>query len=404
MPVKLFVNRDRYLTIVLLYIALFIRAMILLSPVMLLFYQENGLTVKELFFFQGFFYLTQIILELPIGYISDIFPKKKVLIASFFIFLSGIVLWYFMKGYWVILFGEILFAISKVSMDISTSGYLYDYLKTKNMENKMPKYLGYMNFFLAAGTATVGVLGAFLYQKFGSSNVLILEMILITCGIIMLSMLNNIPSYKDKSLKLAEKYKDFIESVKLIWQNLKIRDYMLYSGLLTSISILFALSFQPLMQMAFFPIVLFGIVGSMNHGIRALFSVLAGKFPFNIHKARIPLYILYILSFGAIFILNFSKNVKFNFILITFICLVIGLQLMFTILHVSRLHKFVESSYRGMLMSVNNVVPKILTVIILMSVHFFMQNTEMWKFFLFYFVFFVGFGLYLVLKTRKITE
>ena len=52
-------------------LALFLRAIILLSPVLLLFYQENGLTVKDLFFFQGIFYLTSILSELPVGYISD---------------------------------------------------------------------------------------------------------------------------------------------------------------------------------------------------------------------------------------------------------------------------------------------------------------------------------------------
>lgn len=378
--------------------------MILLSPVMLLFYQENGLTVKELFFFQGIFYLTQIIFELPIGYLADIFSKKYMLITSFVAFLTGTLIWYNFTGYKIILIGEILYAISKVSMDVTTSGYLFDYLKSENSQNIMPKFLGYMNFYLAAGTAVAGVIGAFLYSKYGSSKVLLLEIFLTLFGIFLLVLLKNIPSTKEKQTTFIEKCEDFKLSIKAICKDNNINGYILYSGLLTSISILFALSFQPLMQLAAFPIFLFGIISSTNHGIRAVFSAISGKIPFNVHKTKIPLFILYLLSFCAIFILNFSKNIPLNFALILFICLVIGIQLMFTIRHIARLHKLTNSNSRGSLMSVNNIVPKILTVIILISVHFLMNNAEMWKFFLYYFIFFACFGSFLLYKTRKITE
>lgn len=378
--------------------------MILLSPIMLLFYQENGLTVKELFFFQGIFYLVSILIELPIGYFSDLFSKKKVLMVSFSIFLFAIVLWYFFKGYWIILAGEILYAVSKVSMDISASGYLYEYLKSANLEGEMPKYLGYMNFYLAAGTATVGFLGAFLYSHFGSSKMLILEFILITIGILLLNFLTPVAASKNNLLTLKEKYKDFLCGIKFILEDKKIKYYILYSGLLTSISILFAVSFQPLMQLAAFPVILFGAVSFFNHGLRAFFSMLAGKLPFSVHQMRVPLYFLYIMSFIFIFILNKSKHIGLNFTLIIIICIVIGFQLLFTILHISRLHKYLQSTCRGMGVSVNNIVPKILTVIILLSVRFFMQNTEMSKFFFFYFIFFIIAGLILLIKTRNITE
>jgi len=398
------IRNNKYFTIVLLNIALFIRAMILLSPIMLLFYQENGLSVKELFFFQGIFYLVSITIELPVGYIADCFSKKKVLIFSFLAFLSGIVLWYFFSGYAIILTGEILFAISKVSMDISSSGYLYDYLASCNMQQNMSKYWGYLNFFLAGGTAAVGIIGAYLYSHFGSSNVLILEMILITSGICLLLMLKNIPSAKTEKIKISERYKDFVCGLKYVWHNEKIKGYILYSGLLVSLSILFALSFQPLMQKAAFPVVLFGVVSFTNHGIRAISSAIAGKLPFNIYKMRVPLYILYVLSFIAIIILNFSKDIPINLTLIVCICLIIGVQLAFTILHVARLHKYVDSTCRGMAMSVNNIIPKMLTVVILLSSRFFMQNTELWKFFSYYFVFFLIVGFVLLIKTRNIKE
>ena len=86
-------------------IALFLRAMLLLSPVMLLFYQENGLTVSELFFFQGIFYLFSVLLEIPVGYLSDSISKKNVLFLSLFVFFLINLLWLFFNGYYIILAG-----------------------------------------------------------------------------------------------------------------------------------------------------------------------------------------------------------------------------------------------------------------------------------------------------------
>ena len=62
-------------------LALLLRSILLLTPVTLLFYQENGLTAQHLFFFQGIFYLTSILSEIPVGYISDAISRKYLLVS-----------------------------------------------------------------------------------------------------------------------------------------------------------------------------------------------------------------------------------------------------------------------------------------------------------------------------------
>ena len=44
----------------------------------LLFYQQNGLTIADFVLFQGIFQLTGILFEIPCGYIADVISKKKV--------------------------------------------------------------------------------------------------------------------------------------------------------------------------------------------------------------------------------------------------------------------------------------------------------------------------------------
>ena len=251
-------------------IALFLRAILLLSPILLLFYQENGLSVNELFLFQGIFYLTSIIVETPVGYLSDNMSRRNLLILSFIIFISIAVLWFFYHGYWIILIGEMLFAVSKVMMDNAMSGYLYDYLTSKGESTRMVNYYGYLNFYLALGTAFAALLGTYFYAKFGSHFILISEFCLVLVSIFLVL---SIPNIKRQNHDGVQK---FFVNMKAICSNKAIIYYILYSGILTSYSILFALSFQPLMQNAMFPVMLFGVAAFFNHGLRALAGVVAG--------------------------------------------------------------------------------------------------------------------------------
>lgn len=387
-------------------IALFLRAILLLSPVMLLFYQENGLTVKDLFFFQGIFYLTSILSEAPIGYLSDTISRKKLLILSFIIFLGIYILWSFFHGYYIILAGEILFGISKVMMDNSMSGYLYDYLNCYQDKKNMVKYYGYLNFYLSLGTALGALAGTYIYTVFGSHKILISEIVLILISIMLTISLPSIKSIKNNTKTIFKKIKLYLNVTSEIYNNIYIKYYILYSGLLTSYSILFALSFQPLMQNALFPIALFGVIAFCNHGIRALSGVIAGKFMinFNIKKMVVPLFILYILVFICIFkILSLTKIVAVILLLI-FICAVIGIQLVFTILHISRLHKLVTIDKRGSLMAVNNFVSRIMIAIVLISSKIFIDKLGLYYFFIIVFFIFIILSTYFIINILKLKE
>lgn len=186
-------------------------------------------------------------------------------------------IWLSFRGAYFVLIGEILFAISKVIMDNVVAGYLYDYLSSKSIQQQMVKYYGYTNFYLSAGTVLASLFGTYIYSNFGFSAVFFGEIMLITVSIILVCLLPQIETYKKIKHSLKEKIHDFIETSTSFYKQDKIKYYVLYSGLLTSYSILFSLSFQHLMQNALLPIVFFGIVAFLNHGIRALPAFLQAK-------------------------------------------------------------------------------------------------------------------------------
>lgn len=387
-------------------LALFLRAMLLLAPVTLLFYQENGLTAQELFFFQGLFYLTSIIFEIPTGYLSDMILRKKLLLLSFAVYLVMTMLWLFYKGYYIIMAGEILYAVSKVMLDNSMSGYLYDYLLKNKKDDKMVKYYGYLNFYLALGTAAAAILGTYLYSKYGSHTILLIQFVMIIISITLVSTFTNIKPDNIEIVSLKERVSSFLKNSKSIFNNTQIRYHILFSGILTSLSILFALSFQPLMKNALFPIFMFGVVSFMNHGIRSLAGVIAGKWlrNLNLQKVAIPLTINYIFGFMLIFIAIRFKIIPLVTVSIFLLCLIIGTQLIFTILHVSRLHKFVPTENRGNIMSVNNLISRASAAVILLSSKFFVDKIGFEQYYIIIFVLFIITCSYLALKIFRIKE
>ena len=346
-------------------------------------------------------------MEIPIGYISDTINRKNVLIISFSVYLFVVLLWLSFKGYWIILIGEILYAISKVMRDNASSGYLYDYLKSTNRHQTMTKQYGYLNFFLSIGTTVAALIGTYLYVHYGSHFILIVEAIIISLSIV---LLNSLPKCFHNNKKHIDNIKErinfFTNTAKNIYKNKAIMNYIYYSGLLTSFSVLFALSFQPLMQNAMFPIALFGIAAFLNHGTRAGVSVLTGKISklFNIRKMIIPLFALYVFAFICIFVLLKITNIPLVIILIGIICLIIGCQLLFTIRHVSRLHEFVTSANRGNLMSINNFFSRTMTFIILLASKLLIDKMGFENFYSGAFIIFIIFGFITMLKAYKIKE
>lgn len=382
-------------------IAFFLRAMMLLYPILLLFYQQNGLSVQELFFFQGISYLVSIIAEVPVGFFSNNYSRKNLLIISFFMYLTVTLLWLFYTGYFIVLIGEILFGLSKIIMDNAMSGYLYDYLEKQNKQEKMVKYYGYLNCFLALGTAFAAILGVLIYSNYGTKAILTTEVIIIGVIIALIASMPGINKVKKECL--LQNIRDYFRNLDLIINDEKLIYYILFSGILTSCSILFALSFQPMLQKSLLPIFMFGVVAFVNHFIRALSGCVAKFFKnVNLNNYLRILLLLYSLSFFLIICSFCLKNSIFTVLVIIMVCFIIGFQLIFTILHVSRLHKFVQIGNRGALMSVNNLFSRIITAGVLVSSKLFFDKYNFEKYYIILFILFFITYTYLILRLNKV--
>ena len=178
--------------------ATFLQYQRFVMPISFLFYLYNGLNFSDFILFQSIFNITCLIAKIPMGVIGDMFSKKYILIFSYFLFLLRVILWISFSGFWIILCGEILYGLFKALYRGNVDSYIYEWLKTQNIEkNILPDY-GRLSFYTSLGSAISSLLGAGLYKFFGFKILLYLELVMQIIAISALFLLPNIKTCRQK--------------------------------------------------------------------------------------------------------------------------------------------------------------------------------------------------------------
>ena len=339
-------------------LACFLRSQLYLAPILLLFYQQNGLTIADFVMFQGIFQLTGILFEIPCGYIADTISKKKVLILAFTFFFLRAALWLSFSGIYIVLLGELFNALSRAFLSGVYDSYIYDYLKSKNKTNRMLKECGRTNFAMSSGAMFAAIFSAILYKHYGTMILLSLEFILTLISIILLTSLPNPPSAKPQGITLNQKFIEIKDTAIATIKNKNINLYILYSALLFSTTSLFCWCFQPLLKMSSAPVFMFSFVYVINHGLRAGFSFYVNKLKkfFGFNRLLVVTTFLCLYSFACMILSFYFKLPNISTLSLIFVCIGIGFQLAFAIANISHIHNHALEETRATISSVNNML------------------------------------------------
>lgn len=339
-------------------LACFLRSQLYLAPVLLLFYQQNGLSIADYVMIQGIFQLTGIIFEIPCGYIADVLSKKKVLILAFVCFFLRAALWLSFKGVYIILLGELFNALSRAFLSGVYDSYIYDYLKSTNKTRRMLKECGRTNFAMSGGAMFAAIFSAMLFDRYGTIVLLSLEFILTLISIILLTTLPNPPSAKPHAVTLKQKFTEIKDTAIATLKNKNINIYILYSALLFSTTSLFCWCFQPLLKMSSAPVFMFSFVYVINHALRAGFSYYVNRLKnfFGLNRLLVVTTFLCLYSFACMILSFYFKLPNIACLSLIFVCIGIGFQLAFAIANINHIHTFALEETRATISSVNNML------------------------------------------------
>ena len=258
-------------------------------PIIVLFFQEHGLSLSKVMILQSVYSISVALFEIPSGYIADIFGRKKAIIISTILSFIGYVLFSFFSDFTVFIIAEILIGVGGSLMSGSDSAIIYDTLIENNNKKKYTKVEGKNYAIGNFSEAIAGILGGILaassiYYPVYIQTIILSFSIPIAFSIIEPKINNTYTKKKDLKIRNILKNTLFYDK-KLKW-------LIIFSATMGVATLSIAWFCQPFFKSINIPIVYFGLIWSilnLSVGITSYNS-------YRIEKNMSPIKIMTIIS------------------------------------------------------------------------------------------------------------
>jgi len=333
-----------------LYLIKFAKWFNLVMPVVVLFYQDNGLSMQQIFLLKSIYSIAMVVMEIPSGYLADVWGRKKTLIFGGFLGACGIALYSFSYGFWAFAAAEIILGVGYSFVSGSDSAMLYDTLKAAERDKEYIKQEGWITSSGNFAEAIAGVCGGLLatmslrlpfYFQFGIASLAIPAALLL----------------KEPKLHAKESNKSFrstLNTVKETFRHPMLRSALLISSFAGTASLTFAWFVQPYFKEAGLPVSLFGIMWTLLNLSVGISSMLSYKIENKLGQRKSLLIIIF--GFGIGFFLAAWEVSLIGIGLLFFFYLVRGIA--HPILK-DYINRYTDSEVRATILSVRNFVIRI---------------------------------------------
>jgi MFS family permease len=327
------------------------RWFLMIMPTIVLFFQENGLTLFQVMLTQAAFSATIVIFEIPSGYFSDKIGRKVTMITGLLFSMSGMYLFALAPRFSGFIAAEILLGLGSSFISGTDSSLLYDTLITLNDEESHHKREG---LFMSLGNyseSTASILGGLVAAYSMKFNFLIEGTLLLAAIILALFL---VEPEREKEGKEALTISHFMKDVKIILSR-KTTLYLVSYGALSGLGTFLALWYiQPEMAVRGLPVALFGVIWAGLNVLVGIGSTISHKLPGKVKPLKILAFIPFLiaLSYGSLIVLPGL------WILAGFICfyMIRGLKNPF---ERNLLHREVTSSNRATVLSLQSMMMRL---------------------------------------------
>ena len=131
----------------LMYIITFLNGLVFYAPVAVIYRQQKGLTMMEIFLLESILLILVLLLEMPWGYFADRFGYKITLVASFFVIFLSKIMFFMANSFYMFLLSTVLTSIGVSGVSGCDSALIYNCIEKENSE----KIFGIYNAFNVAG-------------------------------------------------------------------------------------------------------------------------------------------------------------------------------------------------------------------------------------------------------------
>jgi MFS family permease len=323
----------------------------LVMPIVVIFYTDSGLNMQEIFILKSIYSIGIVAMELPSGWMADVWGRKKTLLLGSILGATGFAVYSLSHSFLWFAVAEIVLGIGYSFVSGADSAILYDTLLENNKEKEYVKQEGRITSAGNFAEATAGIIGGLLagitlrtpfYFQF-----------LVAAMAIPAAWKLIEPTLQKKQSIL--KPLDFIKTAYInLVQNRELMTAILFSSVTGTATLTFAWFVQPYFQAIGMPIEWFGLMWALLNMSVAVSSVFAYRIENQITRKTAVIVILVSLTagfwFSAYFIIWWGVAFLFFFYLA---------RGMATIILKNYVNQYTDSDVRATLLSVRNFLIRI---------------------------------------------
>ncbi|MEX0987872.1 MAG: MFS transporter [Bacteroidales bacterium] len=125
-----------------LYIIKIAKWFMLYMPIVVLFYESNGLQMKDIMVLQAVYSVVIVILEIPSGYLADVWGRKRTMVLGAIMGTAGFVIYGVSYGFVGFLLAEVVLGIGQSCVSGADSAMLYDSLQENKDQKRYSRFEG----------------------------------------------------------------------------------------------------------------------------------------------------------------------------------------------------------------------------------------------------------------------
>ena len=304
-----------------LYVIKGLKWFMIVMPIVVLFFQENGLSLQEVMILQGMYSFMVAAMEIPSGYLADVFGRKNTLILGAIFCFFGFLIISLSFSFWYFIIGEIILGTGSSFISGADSAILYDSLSESKKENEYTKVEGVAYGIGNFSEAIAGICGGLLAEI---SLRLTWEVQVVVAGLIIpFTFLLVEPKVHQKN-KLPKSLKSIWKVVKFCLVENKILKWLIIISSSVGFATLSLAWFaQPYFKSIDMPLKYFGFSWAILNLLTGISSINAYRLQRLLSKNRIVIFISLSISI-SIFLLSKSTAIL-GLILITTVYIIRGL-------------------------------------------------------------------------------
>lgn len=268
----------------------------LVMPIVVLFYQENGLSMSQIFVLKSIYSIAMVATELPSGYLADVWGCRRTLLLGAILGTIGIIIYSFSSGFVSFIFAEIILGIGFSFVSGADSAMLYDSLKAENREDEYIKHEGRITSAGNFAEALAGVAGGLLATI--SLRTPYFFQIFIAATAIPAAYFLKEPQHALERTHL--KMKEILQIVKQTYLQPEMRSAIMISSFTGAATLTYAWFVQPYFQEAGVPVSVFGILWTLLNLSAGVFSMFSYRIEQRLGQRNTLLLIVIFISLGFI--------------------------------------------------------------------------------------------------------